>query len=176
MRESKISVFFADSLSVPTDSLLCYWFLLYIYTWKPKPAQQRETVGARVWISVPGGLLELFVAKKKPSLFFIISPSNTSLTSPSWEQEAMLAGNGSADTGLDGPCLNNGFTGDNPIDHQLEPFPSNGYETKSNTNHFQPWVPSANDNSSLPWGSLRRPNPCLQFIPEFLWWEVSTTY
>ncbi|XXG47639.1 hypothetical protein AAC387_Pa02g2252 [Persea americana] len=97
-------------------------------------------------------------------------------SSPSWEQEAMLAGNGSADTGLDGPCLNNGFTGDNPIDHQLEPFPSNGYETKSNTNHFQPWVPSANDNSSWPWGSLRRPNPCLQFIPEFLWWDVSTTY
>ncbi|RWR73265.1 transcription factor ABORTED MICROSPORES-like protein isoform X1 [Cinnamomum micranthum f. kanehirae] len=67
--------------------------------------------------------------------------------SPSWEQEAMLAGNGRADTGLDGPCLNNGFTGDNPIDHQLEPFPSNGYETESNT---KSWVPPTNDNSSLP--------------------------
>lgn len=53
--------------------------------------------------------------------------------------------------GIDRPCMNHGFTGDYPINHPPEPFPSNVYETKSKSNHFQPWITPTNDNSSLPW-------------------------
>ncbi|XXG86257.1 hypothetical protein AAC387_Pa11g1185 [Persea americana] len=106
-----------------------------------------EAVGTRVFIPVPGGLVELFVAKKvleeQHITEFVMAQCK-----PSWEQEAMLV---RADIGFNGPCLNHGFTGDDPINHPPEPFPSNGYETKSNTNHFQQWITPTNDNSSLPW-------------------------
>eukprot|EP00262_Sarcandra_glabra_P007233 TRINITY_DN1990_c0_g1_i1.p1 TRINITY_DN1990_c0_g1~~TRINITY_DN1990_c0_g1_i1.p1 ORF type:complete len:565 (+),score=82.99 TRINITY_DN1990_c0_g1_i1:148-1842(+) len=117
-----------------------------------------ETVGTRVLIPVPGGLLELFVAKQVPEdqqiIKFVMSLCNIS-----YDQEAMIVRN-SIDE-LDA------FADENPVDHLSKPV-SFDVCTSKNTNNFQPWIPTSTDNSNFPWDisvdQMRLSNSPLNFF------------
>lgn len=105
---------------------------------------------------------KLQVAEEQHITEFVMAQCN-----PSWEEEAMAARNG-GDIGFDGQRLNDGFNSDDPIDHLQEHFPSNGYESKSSTDQFQPWITPTHENSSLPWDlavdQIRLSNSPLNFL------------